>query len=77
MSEINLTKWGGTPTHGSSVIYLLDGDMNNVLCVEKDADGSIVFAEACDDYFKVKYSKEEALAVVDELRRWIENEEGT
>ena len=58
--------------YGDPGILLLDGDMDRVLSVTKQDDGQIQFMEECDGYFRLKCSKEDALAVVEELKAWIE-----
>ena len=59
--------------YGEPGIILIDGDMDRVLSVTKQEDGQIQFMEECDGCFRLKCSKEDALAVVDELRAWIES----
>lgn len=44
-----------------------------VLRVSK-LNNEIIFIENCDGYFYKAYSKEDALVVVDELKKWIESE---
>ncbi len=71
-NNMELTKWakGYTQNGVGGEGILLKGDDARVLSVEKQ--GKIFrFMEECDGYFFEDFTKEEALEVVDELRKWI------
>ena len=51
-----------------------DDTPNRITSVKRVA-GGFRFREECDSYFWAVYAKADALALVDELRRWIEDEE--
>jgi len=57
---------------GETVIIL--GDDEGVFSVRKMPGGEIEFREECDGMYSVKFSKEDALKAVDELRAWIESQ---
>ena len=55
-------------------LILEDGYLDRVLSVTVMPDGDIRFREECDEYYSLEVSKVAALALIDELRRWIEDE---
>ena len=50
-------------------IYL-DADDQRILSIEKTFKG-FYFQEECDGYFGEEYTKEEALGLIEELKKWI------
>ena len=51
-----------------------DHSPNRIISVKRVA-GGFRFREECDSYFVAVYAKADALALVDELRRWIKDED--
>lgn len=45
---------------------------DRVLSIIKQDDGEIQFAEQCDDYFIARFSKEEAVELLQEAITWIQ-----
>ena len=59
---------------GSSGIILTADDQQHggyLLSVARNENGSITFREGCDAYYFRELSKDDALAMLDELRQWI------
>ena len=67
---MELTKWTEEKSYDGSEYINLGDVIDNILHVTKTYNG-FEFTEACDNYFSIAYSKEDALKVVDELREWI------
>ena len=51
--------------------YKQDGD--RVLTVHKNKEGLFIFREACDEYFILVLTKEQAFEFLDELKEFIKN----
>lgn len=61
--------------YGEEAIILKSDDDcgDRVLSVTCEENGNIMFMEECDGCFSISYTKEEALEVVNELLKYINN----
>lgn len=64
-----LTKWTQVDSTG---ISLNDNDGGRILTISKDEGGMVTFGEACDYYFSVSVSKEDAKRALLEALAWLE-----
>ena len=72
---MKLTKWiyGKSENGNGDEGIVLNGGENKIVSVVKTNEG-IKFTEECDGYYCETFTKQEALIIVDELKKWIENE---
>lgn len=64
-----LTKWTQIDSTG---IYLNDDDGGRILTISKEGGHLVTFSEACDYYFSVTMSKEDAKRALLEALAWLE-----
>jgi hypothetical protein len=71
MKKNDLSKWR---IGRNGRLILLDGEMDQVVSLTQEEDGTITFREECDNYFFVTMPKEEAKKALIEALAWLDEE---